>query len=76
MGQVRSLDQKLNDSNFLRLCTEHTLINHIGNRVSGAVHIEETRSSSSRRRIADLPLIRRSLMWIYDRIFRLYFERN
>ena len=77
MGQVRSLDEKLNEAGYLRLCTVQPLVKHLGNRLEvSAQELDTSDQAPARRRIADLPPIRRSLMWAYDRIFRLYFEGN
>ena len=77
MGQVRSLDQKLNEDGFLRLNTSEPLVKHLGNRLSSSleqVQIPPRYSIGLRKRISSLAPIRRSLMWIYAQIFRLYFE--
>jgi len=75
MGQVRSLDQKLNQSGFLRLTTCDPLVKHMGNRLEPAQTTPPRPTSrSSRKRLVDLPPIRRILLWAYDQIFRLYFE--
>lgn len=76
MGQVRALDERMNAAGFLRLCTCQPLVKHMGNRPepapgagprSGALG-----GAGHRRRLADLPPVRRSLLWLYDRIFDLY----
>lgn len=80
MGQVRSLDQKLNEAGYLRLTTTGPLVKHMGNRIAGvavsqASPVQKTaRPASLGRRLAGLPPIRRSLLWLYHQIFRLYFE--
>lgn len=95
MGQVRSLDQKLNDQGYLRLNTVEPLVKHLGNSLE-ATRIDDTEGStalgrplpastdstsrrksivtkSHSRRLANLPPVRRSLLWLYDQIFRLYY---
>lgn len=82
MGQVRTLDARLNEAGFLRLQTCEPLVKHLGNRLVGSEALAETRSRSPLRqsshkfgkRLANLPPIRRSLLWLYDQIFRLYYE--
>jgi len=75
MGQVRSLDQKLNDAGYLRLTTCEPFVKHMGNRLDSAQEeINSSWSTNTRKRLANSPPIRRSLLWVYDRIFRLYFE--
>jgi glycosyltransferase involved in cell wall biosynthesis len=76
MGQVRSLDEKLNQDGYLRLTTCEALVHHMGNRLVATDAAAEVAAVANRQRnrLANLPLVRRSLMWLYDRIFRLYFE--
>jgi glycosyltransferase involved in cell wall biosynthesis len=74
MGQVRSLDKRLNDSGYLRLSTTERLCKHMGNRIEMAGNEKNRRSTSPARRLRNLPPIRRSLLWLYDRIFRLYYS--
>lgn len=81
MGQVRSLDQKLNEAGYLRLNTCEPLVKHLGNRLGGPDSFkpdqrQTARPSSARgmqRRLLNLRLVRRSLLWLYDQIFRLYY---
>jgi hypothetical protein len=77
MGQVRTLDQKLNEGGFLRLNTCEALVKHMGNRLAatpGMAGPPAMAPPGLRKRLAGIPIVRRSLMWVYDRIFRLYFE--
>ena len=104
MGQVRTLDEKLNEQGCLRLGTVERLVRHLGNTIdyarSGAA-VGDKRSSGQaspdapgynrrsdptsfdstvkrapRKRLRDFPPIRRSLLWLYDRIFRLYYAQK
>jgi len=77
MGQVRSLDEKLNQAGYLRLSTCQPLVRHLGNRLDLKL---EDRVSAGPRTTArnenfffNLSPVKRSLLWLYDRIFRLYF---
>jgi glycosyltransferase involved in cell wall biosynthesis len=77
MGQVRSLDQKLNEAGYLRLNTCEPLVKHLGNRLkeSNAIRpVQRPQSRSISGPIFNLPLVRRSLLWLYDQIFRLYYS--
>ncbi len=91
MGQVRSLDQQLNEAGYLRLTTSQALVKHLGNSLlvensagsplrqsAKSADVKNTGSTRSpspwRKRFANLPPVRRSLLWLYDRIFRLYFS--
>jgi glycosyltransferase involved in cell wall biosynthesis len=78
MGQVRSLDEKLNADGYLRLCLTEPLVRHLGNSLGGpaakASQVSPRRPGLARR-LANLPLVRSSLLWIYDRIFKIYFAK-
>jgi len=73
MGQVRSLDERLNTAGYLRLATCDPYVFHMGNRPDGRP-APGTEIHQAQKRLADIPLIRRSLLWLYDRIFKLYHQ--
>lgn len=78
MGQVGSLDQKLNEAGYLRLMTCQPLAMNLSNTLVQPL-LSKSGTERARRRptlgrkIAELPLIRRALLFLYDAIFRLYF---
>jgi len=69
MGNVRQLDRAVNEAGYLRLMVTDPLVRHAGNCLTGP---ERRSFESPRRRLRDLPLLRRSLLYVHDRIFRLY----
>jgi hypothetical protein len=74
MGQVRSLDEQINQAGYLRLTTCQPLVTHMGNQL-----VEDSLSNvispkPSQRRLVDANLIRKLLLWLYDSIFRLYHQ--
>jgi glycosyltransferase involved in cell wall biosynthesis len=72
MGQVRSLDEQLNDAGYLRLATTEPLVKHVGNRLEGIMDdIHDHVSPGNGKRLVDLPIIRKPMLWIYDAIFKL-----
>ena len=79
MGQVRELDRALNQHGYLQLATVDPLVEHMGNhlpdlhRAPGTVVSTASRAS---KRWLDKPIIRRPLLYIYNRIFRLYYDQN
>jgi hypothetical protein len=76
MGQVRSLDQMLNEAGYLRLCTCEPFIKHMGNRLVTKPEQEAGRNKKNRsfeKRLLNLSPVRRSMLKIYGWIFRLYF---
>ncbi len=74
MGQVRSLDEQMNQAGYLRLCTCEPLVKHVGNRLEGEVSLVEPASRRKPDRLFDLPLIKKTLLMLYDKIFRLYYQ--
>lgn len=70
MGQVRALDERMNAAGYLRLCTCQPLVKHMGNRLDFTPL--PAANAARKPRLVDLPLVRRSLLWLYDRIFDLY----
>jgi glycosyltransferase involved in cell wall biosynthesis len=72
LGQVQQLDVNINQSGFLRLMTEESLVQNMSNRVPKQPVVNHLyRRKGSWR---DNPLIKKVLMGIYDRIFKIYFE--
>jgi glycosyltransferase involved in cell wall biosynthesis len=75
MGQVRSLDEALNQKGYLRLSTSQPLVKHLGNRLEIENTFHQTLDSPSvKRRIRDFPVFRRLLLNIYHSIFELYYR--
>jgi GT2 family glycosyltransferase len=75
MRGERALDIAVNEMGYLRLTTEAALIWHMGNRLpdsTGAV-AQIPRHKTLLQRILWLPGIRHFLLWLNNRIFRLYF---
>jgi len=77
MGQVRLLDQKVNDAGMLRLMATDPLVRHMGNTLRGLDMPTPGPFGTQppRRRFVDLPPVRRVLVRLYHRIFKLYFDR-
>jgi glycosyltransferase involved in cell wall biosynthesis len=78
MGQVRRLDQRVNEAGYLRLMTTEPLSMNMSNRVEEAQAIASKRLPRRRaglwRSVLNQPLVKRLLLLIHDRIFRWYFE--
>ena len=73
MGQVRSLDEQMNERGYLRLSATHALVKHLGNQL--ATDEQTTTAGKIRtRRWVDWAPVRKPLLWVYDRIFRLYHQ--
>jgi hypothetical protein len=78
MGQVRQLDQRMNQAGYLRLMTTEPLSMNMSNRVESSEVIAPATLPARRaglwRAILRQPLVKRILLLIHDRIFRWYFE--
>ncbi len=77
MGQVRTLDEKLNDLGYLRLMVSEPLVLHMGNVIPADVdqNSHDDRTLHHEKRVWDWPPLKRLLMVAYHRIFQLYFNR-
>ncbi len=74
MRGERALDIAINVRGLLRLTTARPLVWHMGNRLSGTLpRPQATRPAALWTRFLNLSLIRRTLLWLHDRIFRMYF---
>ncbi len=75
MRGERALDIAINEMGLLRLTTEKPLVVHLSNRLAADL---APASAPARRsllkRILHLPGIRHFLLWLNNRIFRLYFS--
>jgi len=72
LGQVQQLDQKINEAGLLRLMTEKSLVQNMSNRVPrDRLNLNVKRQKNS---IKNIPVIKKVLLSIHDRIFKMYFE--
>ena len=72
LGQVQQLDQKINKAGYLRLMTEKSLVQNMSNRVPKEHSTSE--AELHKKSLKDIPLIRKALLHLHDKIFKLYFE--
>lgn len=77
MGQVRILDQRMNEAGYKRLMTADPLAQNMSNTLPAHLRgsrppAKQARPGSLGNRLANLPPVRRMLLDLYDRIFRLY----
>jgi hypothetical protein len=75
MRGERALDIAINNMGLLRLATERPLVRHMGNipPTADPKPVPAPRRKTLLRRFLHLPVIRRLLLWLNNRIFRLYF---
>jgi glycosyltransferase involved in cell wall biosynthesis len=80
MGQVKMLDQRMNEAGLLRLMICEPLAQNMSNRLdwvhspSDAVLKESPKQSTWQKKVLKNPLIKRVLLGAHDRIFRWYYE--
>ena len=84
MGQVKQLDQRMNEEGFLRLMVAKPLAQNMSNTLSrgpagtAAAHQAGQPSAGRKlglaKRLARLPGIRGALLALHDLIFRLYYD--
>jgi hypothetical protein len=85
MGNERYLDWKINELGYLRLSATKMYVRHIGNRIPDSLRrdmglpIHPNRTVGLTRwlyRISDWSPIKRILLFLYGKIFRLYYLRE
>jgi hypothetical protein len=75
MGQVKQLDQRMNQSGRLRLMVTDPLAMNMSNTLRGVEASPPAASKEKRRRLIDIPVIKGPLLRFYDKIFRWYYDR-
>jgi hypothetical protein len=79
MGQVRRLDERVNEAGYLRLMTPDPLMMNMSNSVEPVFApgiSQPDRHRTRRLRLAEWGPVRRILLKAYDSIFRLYFDQG
>lgn len=76
MRGERAFDIAVDSLGLLRLCTDQPYVLHLGNRLPPefASTVQPRRISPGLKRIAHLPGIQHVLLWLYNRIFQIYFH--
>jgi glycosyltransferase involved in cell wall biosynthesis len=77
MGQVRQLDQRMNESGYLRLMTADVLADNMSNSLEKMTvqAATEKQQPEKKFRILDIPIIKRFLLFLHHRIFIAYYDR-
>ncbi len=75
LGQVKQLDERLNTMGYLRLMIDKPLIQNMSNRILEPNEKAKTIITKRRFQIKNLSIIRKTLLWIHDRIFTLYYDK-
>ena len=77
IGQVKQLDEKLNQKGYLRLMTAQPLVQNMSNRVPvGKKEVLAIQKPKEKKPISikQFPVLKKGLLGIYDKIFRMYYE--
>jgi glycosyltransferase involved in cell wall biosynthesis len=79
MGQVKQLDQRMNEAGYLRLMPCEPLAMNMSNTLRNVpgqiVKNDQEKKSSTGKRLIDFPPLKRTLLGLYDAIFRWYYDR-
>ncbi len=75
LGQVKQLDDRLNAGGYLRLMTVKPLIQNMSNQISETIKKPGSVSPKKIFRIRNIGIIKKTLLWIHDRIFTLYYDK-
>ncbi|HTX78678.1 MAG TPA: glycosyltransferase family A protein [Longilinea sp.] len=80
MGQVRRLDQMMNDAGYLRLMVSDPLAMNMSNTLPAELRrsteqVTAAHPKGARQRFLELAPVKRLLLGLYDRIFRWYYGK-
>ena len=77
MGQVRLLDQRINDAEYLRLMVSAPLAMNMSNTVpekTKKVSRESKRQSKVSKKFLEISIVKKVLLGLYNRIFHWYYK--
>ena len=75
MGQVRQLDTRINEKGYLRLMTETPCAMNMSNTLDDSVKVAE-RQETAKKSLAEIPVVKKVLLGLYNRIFHLYYDKR
>jgi glycosyltransferase involved in cell wall biosynthesis len=78
MGQVKQLDQQINEAGYLRLMTIDPLVMNMSNTLNNNLASVPGNSNQKKRKNAwlDFPPVKKTLLSFYNTIFHWYFNRK
>ena len=76
MGQVRQLDMRMNEKGCLRLMTEKPCAMNMSNTLDSSLAGPSSAGETKKKKLADLPIVRKVLLGLYNRIFHLYYDQR
>lgn len=75
MGQVRQLDTRINEKGYLRLMTVTPCAMNMSNTLDDSVKVSE-KKEKKQKTLTDLPVVKKVLLGLYNRIFHLYYDKR
>lgn len=79
MGQVKQLDERMNQEGYLRLMPTRPYVMNISNTLRNLPGAGKTHKAGQvvekKRPLLDLPPVKRSLLFFYNKIFHWYYDR-
>ena len=75
MGQVRQLDTRINEKGYLRLMTETPCAMNMSNTLDTSIK-DMDKQEVKKKSFADIPVVRKILLGVYNRIFHLYYDNR
>ncbi len=79
MGQVKQLDERMNQAGYLRLMPTQPYAMNMSNTLrsvkQGAESVEKKAAPGLKYKLLDFSLVRKVMLFIYDRIFKWYYDR-
>jgi glycosyltransferase involved in cell wall biosynthesis len=80
MGQVRQLDQRMNEAGYLRLMPTQPFAMNLSNTLRNVANLlqgaQNSKPPANRSGLLDLPPVKKILLSLYDAIFRWYYDRQ
>jgi glycosyltransferase involved in cell wall biosynthesis len=73
MGQVKQLDQRVNQAGLLRLMTAEPYMNNMSNTLKDEPAAAKPAAGKTNR-FWEMPLVKKPLLALYDSIFRIYYK--
>ncbi len=78
MGEVKQLDQRMNEQGYLRLMVNDFLVMNMSNSpvVNQQLMLDSSNEKRSRNLLLDQPLVKKIMLKIYDKLFEWYYKSN
>ncbi|MCD4672602.1 MAG: glycosyltransferase family 2 protein [Anaerolineaceae bacterium] len=79
MGQVKQLDERMNQEGYLRLMPTQPYVMNISNTLRNLPEVgkaqDASKTAEKKRPMLDLPPVKRALLFLYNKIFHWYYDR-